>query len=85
MENLNMLFIDLEKAYDKFSREMPWRVLEKKQAYNVYIQVIKGIYTGAIACIQIMEVNPILSLFSWITLNIIFKPISFCFSHGYSY
>ncbi|KAI0510979.1 hypothetical protein KFK09_011595 [Dendrobium nobile] len=29
------------KTFDNVSKEMPWRVLEKKGAYNAYIQVIK--------------------------------------------
>ncbi|KAI0497712.1 hypothetical protein KFK09_020946 [Dendrobium nobile] len=47
-ELLHMIFIDLEKAYDKVSRE----VLEKKGVNNTYIQIIKDTYAGAITCVQ---------------------------------
>jgi len=33
----NMIFIDLEKAYDKVSRKVMWWLLKKKQISNRYI------------------------------------------------
>ncbi|KAI0501879.1 hypothetical protein KFK09_016824 [Dendrobium nobile] len=47
-----MIFIDLEKTYDKVPREVLWRVLEKKRVNNTYIQIIKDMYAGAITCVQ---------------------------------
>ncbi|PKA54309.1 hypothetical protein AXF42_Ash000142 [Apostasia shenzhenica] len=52
-ENLHLSFIDLEKTYDKVSREKLWSVLEKKEIYTAYIQVIKDMYEGAITCVRI--------------------------------
>ena len=45
-KNLHMVFIDLEKAYDKVSREILGDCLEKKEVLVVYIQPIKDMYDG---------------------------------------
>jgi len=39
-----MVFIDLEKAYDRVSREVLWECLEKKDVSMTYIRVIKDLY-----------------------------------------
>ena len=43
-EDLHIVFKYLKKAYDRVSREVLWRCLEKKGASLAHIQVNKDIY-----------------------------------------
>ncbi|XP_070019711.1 secreted RxLR effector protein 78-like [Nicotiana sylvestris] len=42
-----MVFIDLEKVYDKVLREVLWRYLEANDVLVVYTKVIKDMYDGS--------------------------------------
>jgi len=44
--DLHMVFIDLEKAYNRVPREVLGRWLEEKRMLSLYIRVIKEMYEG---------------------------------------
>ena len=47
-----MVFIDLEKAYDRVPRDLIWWVLEKKGVTKGYIDVVKDMYDEAVTTIR---------------------------------
>jgi len=48
-----MVFIDLEKAYDKMPREVLWWTLMKNRVPIKYIEIIKDMYGGVVANVRI--------------------------------
>jgi hypothetical protein len=51
-KDLHMIFIDLEKAYDRVPRDIIWWVLERKGVTRGYIDVVRDMYEGAVTAIR---------------------------------
>jgi Reverse transcriptase (RNA-dependent DNA polymerase) len=47
-----MIFIDLEKAYDKIPRNIMWWALKRKLVPTKYVTLIKDIYTNVVTCVK---------------------------------
>ena len=48
----NIVFIDLEKVYDRILREVMWWVLENKRVPLKYIKLIKDVYDGTVTSVR---------------------------------
>ena len=51
-KDLDMVFIDPGKTYDKVRREVMWWVLEKKRVLLKYIKFIKDMYDKAVTSVR---------------------------------
>ena len=50
-KDLHMVFIDLEKAYDKISRNVMWWALDKHKVPTKYVTLIKDMYNNAVTSV----------------------------------
>jgi Reverse transcriptase (RNA-dependent DNA polymerase) len=51
-KDLYMIFIDLEKAYDKILRNIMWWALKRKLVPTKYVTLIKDMYTNVVTCVR---------------------------------
>jgi hypothetical protein len=51
-KDLYMIFIDLEKAYDKVPRNVMWWALQKHKVLSKYIILIKNIYDNVVTSVR---------------------------------
>ncbi|GER37199.1 ABC transporter B family member 1 [Striga asiatica] len=54
-KDLHMVFIDLEKAYDRVPRNVMWWALEKHKVPYKYITLFKDMYKDAMTCIRTFD------------------------------
>jgi hypothetical protein len=51
-KDLHMVFIDLEKAYDKVTKNIMWWVLQKHKVSTKYITLIKNMYDNIVTSVR---------------------------------
>jgi hypothetical protein len=51
-KELHMVFIDLEKAYDKVPRNVMWWALQKHKVSTNYITLIKDMYNNIVTSVR---------------------------------
>lgn len=83
---LHLVFIDLEKAYDRvYSREILLKVLENKEIRIVYIQAIKNMYEGLSTGVRTQGRYKQYSHKNRVGPRFNPKPLSFYFIFGCTY
>jgi hypothetical protein len=56
-KDLHMVFIDLEKAYDKIPRNVMWWALDKHKVRAKYVTLIKDMYNNAVTSVRTNDGN----------------------------
>jgi hypothetical protein len=51
-KDMHMIFIDLEKAYNKVPRNVMWWALQKHKGSSKYITLIKDMYDNVVTSVQ---------------------------------
>ena len=57
-QDLHMIFVDLEKAYDRVPRDIMWWALRKKNVGEEYIKVIQDMYDGCTTSVRTLIGSP---------------------------
>ena len=56
-KDLHLVFIDLEKAYDKILRNVMWWSLDKHKVPTKYVTLIKDMYNNAVTSVRTNDGN----------------------------
>jgi hypothetical protein len=52
-----MIFIDMDKAYDKVTRNVMWWALQKHKISSKYITLIKDMYNNVVTSVRTNDGN----------------------------
>ena len=58
-KDLHLVFIDLEKTYDKIPKNVTWWSLDKHKVLSKYVTLIKDMYNNVVTSVQTTMVTPI--------------------------
>ena len=61
-KDLHMVFIDLEKAYDKIPRTVMWWALEKHKVPTKYITLMRDVYDHIVTSARVSERSEMVNL-----------------------
>jgi hypothetical protein len=82
-KDLHMVFIDLEKAYDKVPRNVMWSALEKHKVPTKYITLIKDMYKDVVTCVRTCGGDTSdFPIKIGLHQGVSFEPLFICFGDG---
>ena len=58
-KGLHLVFIDLEKAYDKIPRNIMWWSLDKHKVPSKYVTLIKDMYNNVVTSVRTNDGNTV--------------------------
>ena len=58
-KDLHLVFIDLEKAYDKIPRNVMWWSLDKHKVPSKYVTLIKDMYNNVVTSVRTNDGNTV--------------------------
>ena len=56
-KGIHMVFIDLEKAYDKIPRNVMWWALDKHKVRSKYVTLTKDMYNNVVTSVRTNDGN----------------------------